>query len=81
MELEPKYFTPGEVQDVNDICFFCDECYLYDGDHSKRSRWRPDCPGYIEARKYTVAARKYADNRAAVARSKFVVLKGRDYEC
>lgn len=78
VELEPKYFTPGEVKAVEDLCYDCDDCYLYGGDHSKRAKWRPDCPGYMEAQKYTDAARKYADKRAAVARSKFVVLKGSD---
>ena len=36
-ELEPWYFTPGEVQDVEEICYVCDECKHYDGAFRKRS--------------------------------------------
>lgn len=30
-ELESWYLTPGEVENVEDICYFCDECRGFDG--------------------------------------------------
>ena len=51
-ELEPWYFTPGEVQDVEEICYVCDECKHYDGDFRKRSRWKPACSKHRLPRKY-----------------------------
>ncbi|WP_455581186.1 hypothetical protein [Dysosmobacter sp.] len=68
-ELFSGYFTPGEIQDVEQICYTCDECRWWDGDHRKRSQWRDTCPGYMEPI-------KYADMRARAARSKFTVLPG-----
>ena len=42
-ELESYYFTPGEVKNVEDICFCCDECKWFDGDWlGKRSQWREE---------------------------------------
>lgn len=71
-----EYFTPGEIQNVDDLCYDCDDCYMYGGDHSKRSLWRPNCPEYIEAQKHVDAVRRYADKKAAVARSKFILIGG-----
>ena len=39
-ELESWYLTPGEVENVEDICYFCDECRGFDGDYRKRSNYR-----------------------------------------
>lgn len=42
-ELESWYITLGEIKNVEDICYCCDECRHYDGDCTKRSRWRQKC--------------------------------------
>ena len=68
-ELYAGYVTVGEITDVALVCYTCDECRYYDGDHQKRSQWRGECSGYMEARKYTEA-------RAAALRGKFRVIKG-----
>ena len=39
-ELFSAYFTPGEIKDVEDVCYCCDECKWFDGDYAKRSQWR-----------------------------------------
>ena len=57
-ELEAWYMTPGEVQNAEDICFCCDECKHYDGDFSKRSQWRPDCPRHKFPEKYLMGGDK-----------------------
>lgn len=68
-ELDLQCFTPGEIQDVEDICYCCDECRNYDGDTRKRSLWRPEC----EKRKIP---RKYEEQMANARRRRFVVIKG-----
>lgn len=82
-ELESWYFTPVEVQNVEDICFCCDECKHYDGDYTKRSQWRPDClkrklpEKYIEVqRRAEECRRKREDQRAEIARASFLVITG-----
>lgn len=79
-EIEAWYFTPGEVQDVADICYCCDECKHYDGDHNKRSQWRPECEKrklpckYIEMQR--IMAAKRAEKDAEARRRCFTVIKG-----
>lgn len=68
-ELFSGYFTPGEVGDIEKVCYTCDECKWWDGDHRKRSLWRGECQGYMEAAKYTEAT-------AAARRRNFKVLPG-----
>lgn len=75
-ELESWYMTPGEVQNVEDICYYCDECKHYDGDSSKRSQWRQDCPKRKLPKKYIEAKRKLEDLRARAARAAFTVIEG-----
>ena len=68
-ELYVGYFTLGEVTDVEQVCYTCDECKWFDGDHSKRSQWRGECEGFMEAQKYTQA-------RADALRRNFRVIQG-----
>lgn len=82
-ELESWYFTPGEVQNVEDICYCCDECKHYDGDYTKKSQWRPECekrklPGkYIEVQaRAEECRRKREDQRARTALTHFRVIVG-----
>jgi hypothetical protein len=69
-ELGLAYFTPGEIQNVEDICYTCDECTHWSGDWRRRSQWREECPGYVEPKKLTEA-------HALCARQKFTVIDGR----
>lgn len=82
-ELEAWYFTPGELQNVEDICYCCDECRRYDGDYTKKSQWRPECEKrklprkYIEVQERAEARRKRReDRRAEAVRATFTVIKG-----
>ena len=78
-ELEAWYMTPGEVQNAEDICFCCDECKHYDGDFSKRSQWRPDCPRHKFPEKYLEMQRIAEQRRARAAetrRRNFQNIKG-----
>ena len=78
-ELEAWYMTPGEVQNAEDICFCCDECKHYDGDFSKRSQWRPDCPRHKFPEKYLEMQRIAEQRRARAAetrRRNFQIIKG-----
>lgn len=82
-ELEAWYFTPGELQNVDDICYCCDECKHYDGDYTKKSQWRPECEKrklprkYIEVQERAEACRKRReDRRAEAVRATFTVIKG-----
>lgn len=78
-ELEAWYITPGEVQNAEDICFCCDECKHYDGDFSKRSQWRPDCPRHKFPEKYLEMQRIVEQRRARAAetrRRNFQIIKG-----
>ncbi|WP_417092995.1 hypothetical protein [Intestinimonas timonensis] len=71
--------TPGEVQDVEDICYCCDECKHYDGDIKKRSQWRQDCQKRKLPKKY-LEMKKIAEQRRARAaetrRRNFQIIKG-----
>ncbi len=75
-ELYPGYFTPGEIADVSEICYTCDECKQYDGDPRKGNMWRQECDGYREPRKRTEAKAKIADARARAMRRQIRVIKG-----
>ena len=68
-ELPSFYVTIGEIKAAEQICFTCDECRHYDGDHRKRSQWRGECEGYIEAKKYTEAC-------IEARRRRFKIIKG-----
>ena len=75
----PDALTPGEVQNAEDICFCCDECKHYDGDFSKRSQWRPDCPRHKFPEKYLEMQRIVEQRRARAAetrRRNFQIIKG-----
>lgn len=75
-EAESWYFTPGEIQDVEDICYCCDECKHYDGDFSKRSQWRQECRKKRLPEKY-IQMQREAEERAARKRQKdFHVIVG-----
>ena len=76
-ELEPWYFTPGEVQDVEEICYVCDECKHYDGDPRKRIRWRPVCNRYKMPRKYNLQIQNAAEREAQRRRAALQIVKGR----
>ena len=72
--------TPGEVQDAEEICFCCDECRHYDGDCTKRSQWRKDCPKHKYPQKYierkVEADRRSAERLAQKCRKAFRVIEG-----
>lgn len=74
-ELGSWYFTPGEVQDVAEICYVCDECKHYDGDYSKRSQWRPECSKHRLPCKYEEQMRKAAECKTQRRRKTFRVIK------
>lgn len=64
--LPNEYYTPGEVDDV---CFICEECKLYDGDCLKSSQQRHGCAYYLEPQ-------KLEDVEARDKRRCFRVIKG-----
>ena len=71
--------TPGEVQNVEDICYCCDECKHYDGDFFKRNQWRPYCPRHKFPEKYLEMQRIVEQRRARAAetrRRNFQIIKG-----
>lgn len=68
-ELYSGYFTPGEVGDVSEVCYTCDECKYFDGDPHKRSMWRGECDGHREPIRYIEA-------RAADMRRRLRVIRG-----
>lgn len=68
-ELFSEYFTPGEISDVSEVCYTCDDCRYFDGDYQKKSMFRKQCDGYREAAKYT--------EKAAISRRRnFRLIKG-----
>lgn len=73
-------FTPGEVQDVDEVCFTCDECKHWGGDHNKRSQWRKECPKHKYPQKYIEAKaeadKKSAEKLAQKCRKAFRVIEG-----
>lgn len=82
-EIGLSWFTQGEFDDVERLCFHCDECRMFDGDHCKRSQWREECDGFQEAAK-SVEARarqeerriQHEEERACRARQTFTVIRG-----
>lgn len=74
-ELESYYFTPGEVKNVEDICFCCDECKWFDGDWlGKRSQWREECPRFHEPIKRTEIFQSTRPSRGATSdKRQFVI--------
>ena len=79
-ELFSWYFTPGELKDVDSICYNCDECKHYDGDPAKRSQWREGCPKHQYPKKYMQkkerADRERAERFALECRKSFKVIEG-----
>ena len=79
-ELWTGWFTPGEVGDVERVCYICDDCWWYDGAAGKSRRTRLDCPGYQAAQKYVESKRcaedRRAEKEARAARSRFTVIRG-----
>lgn len=79
-ELESWYFTPGEIQDVEDVCYCCDECRHYDGDRNKRSQRREECGKRKLPRRYIEEhqrrAKERAERAAETRRKNFVVIRG-----
>lgn len=78
-ELYGTYFTPGEIEDVEDVCYCCDECKWFDGDYTKRSQWRKSCEKFRLPAKYKeyLEQVKQKEARAAVKRRMaFTVIKG-----
>lgn len=69
-ELYSEYVTIGEV---DEICFNCDDCQIYDGDYRKPYLKRRECEKFVEAQKYTEA-------RAAAMRRKIRLLPRYDQE-
>lgn len=70
-ELESWYLTPGEVGNVEDICYFCDECRGFDGDYRKRSNYRTECSRQRFPKKYLAQEELIAQRR----RRRLVVIK------
>jgi hypothetical protein len=66
--------TPGEVENVEDICYFCDECNNFDGDRKKRSQRRTECKKYRPAKKYLEAVAAAEEKEAKRRRSAFKVI-------
>lgn len=79
-ELVVWEFTPGEVDDSEEVCFTCDECKHWGGDITKRSQWRKDCPKHKYPKKYIEAKakadRKNAERLAQKCRKAFKVING-----
>ena len=74
VELESWYFTPGEVKDVEDLCYFCDECRYYDGDSQKRSQHRKECGKCLLPKKYIEQTRVAAEREAQRRRRLFHII-------
>lgn len=68
-EIYSGYFTPGEIADISEVCYTCDECRSYDGDTRKRDMWRGECGEYREAAKHIEA-------RARAMRRQIRVIRG-----
>lgn len=79
VELESWYFTPGEVQNVEDVCFVCDECKHYDGSHKKRSLWREECNKHKFPCKYEEQRRKAEERNVNRRRDAFRIAKKEEH--
>lgn len=75
-ELFSAYFTPGEIEDIEDVCYGCDECKWYDGDYQKRSQWRETCEKFRLPAKYLEQIKVSAERAATKRRKKFEVIEG-----
>lgn len=78
-ELFSAYFTPGEIEDVEDVCYCCDECKWFDGDYTKRSQWRKSCEKFRLPAKYKAQKEYLEQKRSRVAvmrREAFTVIEG-----
>lgn len=75
-ELFSAYFTPGEIENIEDVCYGCDECKWYDGDYQKRSQWRETCEKFRLPAKYLEQIKASAEHAAAKRRKKFEVIEG-----
>lgn len=75
-ELEAQYIAAGEIKDISEICYCCDECEWYDGDFRKPIRWRKECSRFREPIKRTEAKRLTAERIAQRKRALFRVIEG-----
>lgn len=71
--LDPHYFTPGEV---DECCFNCDDCILTNGtsrwDAEKgcySGRWKGECPDYLDPIKHIEAKAEAARRSLHVVRN------------
>lgn len=77
VELESWYMTPGEVQNVDDLCFCCDECKHFDGDFiRKKSQYRAECEKYRLPKKYLEAVATASEREAKRHRAMFRLIAG-----
>lgn len=51
-ELAPKYFTVGEIAEIEDVCYDCDSCCEYDGSFGKKYLKKQTCERYVPSQKY-----------------------------
>lgn len=73
--LPHKYFTAGELNDV-EMCYTCeDDCWEYDHAAGKQSCHRHECKNYIQAQKYTQFRKENDEKVAERRRKKFYRLK------
>ena len=80
-ELESWYMTPGEIQNVEDVCYCCDECKYYDGDFiRKRSQYRSECEKYRTPKKYQEVIDAASEREARRRRAMFHVIAQKDKE-
>ena len=78
VELESWYMTPDEVQNVDDLCFCCDECKHFDGDFiRKRSQYRAECEKYRPPKKYQEQITAASEREAKRRRAMFRVIAGK----
>lgn len=75
-ELEPWYFAPGEVENIEDICYCCDECKHYTGNWEDGSKWRAECEKYREPIKRQQKMAALEERRAQIARENIRILNG-----
>lgn len=75
-ELESWYLTPGEVENVEDVCYCCDECKWFDGDYRKRSQWRKSCEKFRLPAKYKEHLKQKRAHVAVMRREAFTVIEG-----
>lgn len=81
-ELGSQYITAGEVQNVEDICWCCDECSWYDGDIHKRSQKHFECEKHRYPKKYIQMRKMHEEMKAERRRRCFRVLDGnKDTAC